>query len=108
MEFHLRFWDEEKEFSYANKTVIDEINTRLSDSGNKEMIQRYQAQALQFYEKAWYSPDLQQLPYEQAENILQNLLSLYKSLRRKELYKIFQMEALMGFTKGNGKKTKLQ
>ena len=94
LEFYLRFWNEEKEFSYANKTVIDEINTRLSDSGNKEMIQRYQAEALQFYEKAWYSQDLQQLPYKQTEEILQNLLSLCKSLRKKDLCKIFQREAL--------------
>ena len=94
LEFYLRFWEEEKEFSYTNKTVIDEINRRLSNSGDREMIQKYKTEALQFYEKAWYSPDLKQLPYEQTENILQNVLFLCKSLRKKDQHKIFQREAL--------------
>ena len=94
LEFYLRFWEEEKEFSYTNKTVIDEINRRLSNSGDREMIQKYKTEALQFYEKAWYSPDLKQLPYEQTENILQNILFLCKSLRKKDQHNIFQREAL--------------
>ena len=96
LEFYLRLWEEDKEFSYASKTIIDKINTRLSNSGSREMIERYKIEALKFYEMAWNSPDLQQLSRHERENILQKILDLSRSrsLGEKELHKKYQGEAL--------------
>ena len=101
LEFYLRLWEEDKEFSYASKTIIDEINTRLSNSGSREMIKRYKIEALKFYEMAWNSSDLQQLSHHDRENILQKILYLSKSrsLGEKELHKKYQGEALEFYEK---------
>lgn len=94
LEFYQRFWFEEAEFTYANKSVIDEINKRLANSGDRKMIRKYEEEALKFYEEAWNSPDLQQQPDYQREDILQNILHLSKSLRKKEMHTKYQQEAL--------------
>ena len=95
LEFYQRFWDdEEAEFTYANKSVIDEINKRLANSGDRKMIRKYEEEALKFYEEAWNSPDLQQQPDYQREDILQNILHLSKSLRKKEMHTKYQQEVL--------------
>ena len=47
-----------------------------------------------FYEMAWNSPDLQQLPHQEREDILKNILHLCKKLREKELLKKYQGEQL--------------
>ena len=101
LEFYLRLWEEDKEFSYASKTIIDEINTRLSNSGSREMIKRYKIEALKFYEMAWNSPGLQQLSRHEREDILQRILYLSKSrsLGEKELHKKYQGEALEFYEK---------
>ena len=107
LEFYQRLWEEEKEFSLANKIVIDEINERLRNSGDREMIKKYKNEALKFYEVAWNSPYLQQLPFHQREDILQKLLYLSKLLGKKELYKQFQIEALEFYEKQLEGETKL-
>lgn len=94
LEFYQRFWFEEAEFTYANKSVIDEINKRLANSGDRKMIRKYEEEALKFYEEAWNSPDLQQQSDYQREDILQNILHLSKSLRKKEMHTKYQQEAL--------------
>lgn len=94
LEFYQRFWDEEAEFTYANKSVIDEINKRLANSGDRKMIRRYEEEALKFYEEAWSSSDLHQQPDYQREDILQKILHLSKSLRKKEIHAIYQQEAI--------------
>ena len=94
LEFYQRFWDEEPEFTYANKSVIDEINKRLANSGDRKMIRRYEEEALKFYEEAWSSSDLQQQPDYQREDILQVILHLSKSLRKKEMHTRYQQEAI--------------
>ena len=94
LEFYQRFWDEEAEFTYANKSVIDEINKRLANSGDRMMIRRYEKEALKFYEEAWSSSDLHQKPDYQREDILQKILHLSKSLRKKEIHAIYQQEAI--------------
>lgn len=97
LDFYQRLWMEEKEFSFANQSIIDEINTRLNESGDRKMIKKYEKEALWFYEKAWNSPDLQQLPHLKREDILQNVLHLCKKLREKELLKKYQGEKLQFF-----------
>jgi len=99
LEFYLRIWEEEKEFSYANRAIIDEINARLSTSGDRKMIKKYNTEALRFYEMAWNSPDLQELPQNQREDILQTILYLSKTLREKELHKKYQIEAFAFYEK---------
>ena len=96
LDFYQRLWMEEREFSYANRSIIDEINKLLHESsaGDRKMIKKYEKEALQFYEMAWNSPDLQQLPHHQREDILQNILHLCKALREKELLKKYQGEQL--------------
>ena len=97
LEFYQRLWMEEKEFSYANKSIIDEINMLVSESGDRKMIKKYEKEALWFYEMAWNSPDLQQLPPHQREDILQKILYLSKALREKELLKKYEGEQLRFF-----------
>ena len=101
LEFYLRLWEEDKEFSYASKTIIDEINTRLSNYGSREMIKSYKMEALRFYEMAWNCPDLQQLSHHEREDILQKILFLSKSrsLGGKELHKKYQGDALEFYEK---------
>ena len=87
-DFFLRYWDEERafegfEFSLANKTVIDSINERLSEFGDRQTQERYQKEALWFYEGAWNSPDTRKLPDTAREEILQTLCELCKQLREK-------------------------
>ena len=94
LEFYQRFWDEEAEFTYANRSVIDEINKRLANSGDMKMIRRYEEEALRFYEEAWSSSDLQQQPDYQREDILQKILHLSKSLRKKEMHTKCQQQAI--------------
>ncbi len=97
LEFYQRLWMEENEFSFANKSIIDEIITLLGEFGDRKMIKKYEKEALQFYEMAWNSPDLQQLPTHQREEILQNILHLCKTLREKELLKKYQGVQLQFF-----------
>jgi len=94
LEFYQRLWAEEEEFSYANKSIIDEINQLLSGSGDRKMVKKYEKEALRFYEMAWKSPDLQQLPRQEREDILQNILYLCKKLREKEMLKKYEGEQL--------------
>lgn len=94
LEFYQRLWAEEEEFSYANKSIIDEINQLLSRSGDRKMVKKYEKEALRFYEMAWKSPDLQQLPRQEREDILQNILYLCKNLREKEMLKKYEGEQL--------------
>ena len=94
LEFYQRLWAEEEEFSYANKSIIDEINQLVSLSGDRKMVKKYEKEAMRFYEMAWKSPDLQQLPHEEREEILQNILHLCKTLREKELLKKYEGEQL--------------
>ena len=92
--FYQRLWTEEEEFSYANKSIIDEINQLLNESGDRKMIKKYEKEALRFYELAWKSPDLQQLPHQEREEILRNILYLCNKLREKELLKKYESEQL--------------
>ena len=94
LQFYQRLWMEEEEFSYANKSIIDEINQLLSGSGDRKMIKKYEKEALRFYEMAWKSPDLQQLPHQEREEILQNILHLCNKLREKELLTKYEGEQL--------------
>ena len=94
LEFYQRLWAEEEEFSYANKSIIDEIYELLSTSGDRKMVKKYDQEALRFYEMAWKSPDLQQLPRQEREEILGNILHLCKKLREKELLKKYEGEQL--------------
>ena len=98
LEFYLRYWKEEREapgfeFSLANKNVIDSINDRLSELGDRQKQTKYQREALWFYEGAWNSPDTEKLPYSHREVIRQNLLQLCKILREKDLLKLYEAEA---------------
>ncbi len=97
LEFYQRLWMEESEFSFANKSIIDEIITLLREFGDRKTVKKYEKEALQFYEMAWNSPDLQQLPPHQREEILQNILHLCKALREKELLKKYQGVQLQFF-----------
>ena len=97
LEFYLRLWEEDKEFSYASKTIIDEIITRLK------------IEALKCYEMPWNYPDLQQLSRHKREDILQNILHLSgsRSLAEKELHKKYQGEALEFYEKQLEEKTSM-
>lgn len=97
LEFYQRLWMEEEEFSYANKSIIDEINELLPISGDRETVKKYEKEALWFYEMAWKSPDLQQLPHQEREDILKNILHLCKKLREKGLLKKYEGEQLQFF-----------
>ena len=99
LEFYERLWQEDKEFSYAKKSIIDQIIERLNRSEDRKMISKYTKEALEFYVMAWNSPDLQQLPRNQREEILQIILYLSKVLREKELHKKFQGEKFEFFEK---------
>jgi len=99
LEFYQRFWEEEKEFSYANRIVIDEINARLIDSGDRELIMKYETEALRFYERAWNSSDLQEVPHQQREDILQNIFDFSKSLCMEDVLKKYQKVGLEYFEK---------
>ena len=103
-EFYLRYWDDERkcegfEFSLANKKVIDSINERLSDLGDKQTQKKYQREALWFYEGAWNSPDTKKLPHKQREDILQDLLRLCNMLREEDLLKEYEAEAFKYYEK---------
>lgn len=63
------------------------------------MKSKYRKEALEFYVMAWNSPDLQQLPRIQREEILQIILYLSKLLREKELHKKFQGEQFRFYEK---------
>ena len=94
LEFYQRLWTEEEEFSYSNKSIIDKINELLSASGDRKMVKKYEKEALRFYEMAWKSPDLQQLPHQEREEILRKLLYFCKELREKEILKKYEVEQL--------------
>lgn len=94
LEFYQRLWMGEEEFSYANKSIIDAINQLLDSSGDRKTIKKYEKEALRFYEMAWKSPDLQQLPYQERTEILQNILYLCKKLREEELLRKYEGEQL--------------
>lgn len=94
LEFYQQLWEDETEFSYANKTVIDEINERLGEFGTRETIKKYNSEALRFYQEAWNSPDLEELPRHERENILQTILYLCKATRQRELHKEYQSNAI--------------
>ena len=99
LEFYQRLWDEEENFAYANKTVIDQIIIRLRELRDKKTIRKYEEEALAFYEEAWNSPELQQQPHYQREDILQNILHLSQSLRNKETHTKYQHEAVAFYEK---------
>ncbi|XP_068705560.1 uncharacterized protein [Montipora foliosa] len=94
LEFYQRLWDDEKEFSYVNRPIIDQIINRLNQSGDEQTITHYKTEAMRFYEMAWKCPDLERLPQNEREDILQKLLDLCKSLHEKEPYKEYQCQAL--------------
>ena len=103
-EFYLRYWDEEREFegfefSLANKKIIDSINKRLSDLGDRQTKKKYEREALWFYEGAWNSPDTKKLPHKEREDILQGLLRLCSILREKDLFKRYEAEAFRFYEK---------
>ena len=58
------------------------------------MVKKYEKEALRFYEMAWKSPDLQQLPRREREDILQKILYLCEKLREKEMLKKYEGEQL--------------
>ena len=98
LDFYLRYWDEEKafegfEFSLANKRVIDSINERFSEFGDRQTQERCQKEALWFYEGAWNSPDTRKLPDTAREEILQTLCSLCAQLREKSKAEKYSNEA---------------
>ncbi|PFX16465.1 Tetratricopeptide repeat protein 28 [Stylophora pistillata] len=99
LEFYVRLWQEDKEFTYAKKSIIDQIIERLDRYGDRKMKSKYRKEALEFYVMAWNSPDLQQLPRIQREEILQIILYLSKLLREKELHKKFQGEQFRFYEK---------
>ena len=94
LEFYQRLWAEEEEFSYANKSIINEIRQLLSETGDRKMVKKYDQEALRFYEMAWKSPDLQQLPRQERKEILQKILHLCKKLSEKELLRKYECEQL--------------
>ena len=99
LEFYQGLWEEDKEFSYAKKSIIDRINERLSECGDRKMRKKYQKEALEFYDMAWNSPDLQKLPQHEREEILQNISYLSKVLREKDLHQKYQGEIFRFFEK---------
>ena len=94
LEFYQRLWAEEEEFSYANRSIIVLIHELLRTSGDRKMVKKYDQEALRFYEMAWKSQDLQQLPRLEREGILQKILNLCKTLREKELLTKYEGEQL--------------
>ena len=99
LEFYVGLWQEDKEFSYAKKSIIDQIIERLNRFGDRKMMSKYRTEALEFYVMAWNSPDLQQLPQNQREEILQIILNLSEKLHEKELHRKFQGENFEFFEK---------
>ena len=104
LEFYQRSWDEERglegfEFSLANKKIIDSIDERLAEVGDRETKKNYHSEALWFYEGAWNSRDTKKLPYDQRENILQTLLRLCKLLHNEELFIKYQSDAFRFYEK---------
>ena len=78
LEFYQRYWNEQRhfegfEFSSTNEQVINSIVKRLSNSGDRQTQEKYEREALLFYEGAWNSPDTKKLPDSHREAILQNL-----------------------------------
>ena len=103
-EIYLRYWDEEREFegfefSLANKKIIDSINERLSDLGDRQTQKKYEREALWFYEEAWNSPDTKKLPPQWREDLLQGLLRLCSMLCEKDLLKRYEAEAFRFYEK---------
>jgi len=103
-DFYLRYWDKERDierfqFSLADGQVIDSINERLTESGERQTQKKYQREALWFYEEAWNSPDTKKLPDSQREAILQSLLKYSDMLHEDNLSKKYQVEALKFYEK---------
>ena len=99
LEFYLRYWDEERDFerfhfSSTNRQVIDSINERLAESGERQTQEKYEREALWFYEEAWNSPDTKKLPDSHREAILKSLLKFCNRLHENDLSKKYQVEAL--------------
>ena len=104
LEFYQRYWNEERnfegfEFSSTNERVIDSIIKRLSDSGDRQTQEKYEREALWFYEGAWNSPDNKKLPDSHRDAILQSLLQFCNMLNENDLYKKHQVEALKFYEK---------
>ena len=102
--FFLRHWDEERafegfEFSLANKRIIDSLKKRLGEFGDRQTQERYQKEALWFYEGAWNSPDTRKLPDTAREEILQTLCRLCKQLREKSKAEKYSNEAFRFYEK---------
>ena len=106
LEFYVGLWQEDKEFSYAKKSIIDQITKRLDSSGDRKMMSKYSKEALEFYVMAWNSPDLLQLPLNQREEILKYILNFSKELREKELHRKFQGLATQLGDEGKSEKYK--
>ena len=103
-EFYQRYWNEERdlkefEFSLAKKKVIDSINERLSDSGDRRTQKKYHREALWFYERAWNSPDTKKLPDLERKDILQHLLHFCNVLHEKDLLRKYEAEAFTFYEK---------
>ena len=103
-EFYQRIWEEEKgfegfEFSRSNRAIIDSINERVHGFGSKEMITKYEKEALWFYEGAWNSPELHERPYLEREDVLQHLLRLCNRLSEKERFHRYEREAFRFYEK---------
>ena len=97
-DFFLRHWDEERafegfEFSLANKRIIDSVKKRLGEFGDRQTQERYQKEALWFYEGAWNSPDTRKLPDIKREKILQTLCELCAQLSEKSKGEKYSNEA---------------
>ena len=106
LEFYVGLWQEDKEFSYAKKSIIDQITKRLDSFGDRKMMSRYRKEALEFYVMAWNSPDLLQLPRNQREEILKYILNFSEELREKELHRKFQGLATQLGDEGKSEKYK--
>jgi len=104
LEFYQRYWNEQRhfevfEFSSTNEQVINSIVKRLSNSGDRQTQEKYEREALLFYEGAWNSPDTKKLPDSHREAILQNLLKFCNMLHENHLSKKYQVEALKFYEK---------
>ena len=106
LEFYVGLWQEDKEFSYAKKSIIDQITKRLDSFGDRKMMSKYRKEALEFYVMAWNSPDLLQLPRNQREEILKYILNFSEELREKELHRKFQGLATQLGDEGKSEKYK--
>ena len=106
LEFYVGLWQEDKEFSYAKKSIIDQIIERLNRSEDRKMMSKYRKEALEFYVMAWNSPDLLQLPRNQREEILKYILNFSEELREKELHRKFQGLATQLGDEGKSEKYK--